>query len=100
MLFDDCQAESDTCAVGSYAFGTALKRLGKRGSQPWVELLAGVFDDELHTLCVSAGRDPHGALLRPVRHNPGLDGSLLHPHRWRRREQSALREFEAARRVW
>jgi hypothetical protein len=28
--FDDCQAESDTCLVGSYAFGAALKRLGKR----------------------------------------------------------------------
>jgi hypothetical protein len=42
--------------VGAYAFGAALKRVGKRGSQPWVELCAGVFDDQLHTLCVSAGR--------------------------------------------
>jgi hypothetical protein len=30
--FDDCQAEADTCVVGAYAFGAALKRLGKRGN--------------------------------------------------------------------
>jgi hypothetical protein len=28
---DDCQAEADTCVVGSYAFGAATKRLDKRG---------------------------------------------------------------------
>ena len=26
--FDDCQAEADTCVVGAYALGAALKRLG------------------------------------------------------------------------
>jgi hypothetical protein len=30
--FDDCQAEADTCVVGAYAFGAALKRLNKRGT--------------------------------------------------------------------
>jgi hypothetical protein len=29
---DDCQAEADTCVVGAYAFGAALKRLDKRRS--------------------------------------------------------------------
>jgi hypothetical protein len=33
---DDRQAEADTCVVGAYAFGAALKRLGKRGNQLWV----------------------------------------------------------------
>jgi hypothetical protein len=35
--FDDCQAEADTdtCVVGAYAFGAALKRLDKRGNQLW-----------------------------------------------------------------
>ena len=30
--FHDCQAEADTCVVGAYAFGAALKRLDKRGN--------------------------------------------------------------------
>ena len=47
--------------VGAYAFGAALKRLGKCGSQLWGELLAGVLYSEHCTLGVDAGRDPHGA---------------------------------------
>jgi hypothetical protein len=31
--FDDRQAEADTCVVGAYASGAALKRLGQRGNQ-------------------------------------------------------------------
>ena len=64
--FDDCQAEADTCVVGAYAFGAALKRLGKRGNQLWSDLLAGVLDSEHHSLGVNAGRDPHDALFRQV----------------------------------
>ena len=64
--FHDCQAEADTCVVGAYAFGAALKRLGKRGSQLWGELLAGVLDGEHRTLGVNAGRDPDGALFGQV----------------------------------
>src|SRR6266581_6173860 len=64
--FDDCQAEADTCVVGADASGAAKKRLGKRGNQLWCELLAGVLDGELHTLVMSAGRDPDGALLGQV----------------------------------
>ncbi len=41
---DDCQAEADTCVVGAYAFGAAMKRLDERGDQLWGELLAGVLD--------------------------------------------------------
>ena len=41
--FDDCQAEAGTCVVAAYAFGAALKRLGKRGNQLWSELLAAVL---------------------------------------------------------
>jgi hypothetical protein len=58
---DECQAEADTCVVGAYAFGAALKRLGKRGNELWGELFAGVLDGELHILGVNAGRDPDGA---------------------------------------
>ena len=47
--FDDRQAEADTCVVGVYAFGAALKRLDERGDQLWGELLAGVLDREHHT---------------------------------------------------
>ena len=32
---DDCQAEANTCVVGAYASGAALKRLDKRGNQLW-----------------------------------------------------------------
>jgi hypothetical protein len=32
---DDRQAEADTGVVGAYAFGAALKGLGKRGNQLW-----------------------------------------------------------------
>jgi hypothetical protein len=71
--FDDCQAEADTCVVGAYAFGAALKRLDKRGNQLWGELLAGVLDGEHHALGVSAGRDPHGALFRQV-----VDDRVVH----------------------
>jgi hypothetical protein len=38
---DDCQAETDAGVVGAYAFRAALKRLGERGDQLWVELLPG-----------------------------------------------------------
>ena len=71
--FDDCQAEADTCVVGAYAFGAALKRLGKRGNQLWGELLAGVLDSEHHALGVNAGRDPHGALFRQI-----VDDRVVH----------------------
>ena len=30
---DDCQAEADTCVVGAYAFGAALKGLDERREQ-------------------------------------------------------------------
>ena len=32
---DDGQAEADTCVVGAYAFGAAMKRFGKRRDQLW-----------------------------------------------------------------
>ena len=64
--FDDWQAEADTCVVGAYAFGAALKRLDKRGNQMGGELLAGVLDSEHHSLGVNAGRDPHSALFGQV----------------------------------
>ena len=70
---DDRQAEADTCVVGAYAFGAALKRLGKRGDQLWGELLAGVLDRERHRLGVNAGGDPHGALFRQV-----VDDRVVH----------------------
>jgi hypothetical protein len=70
---DDCQAEADTCVVGAYALGAAPKRLGKRGSQLWGELLAGVLDGEHHSLGVSAGRDPHGAVFSQV-----VDDRVVH----------------------
>src|SRR5438105_2607517 len=44
--FDDRHAETDTCSVGAYALGAALKWLGKPGNQLWGELLAGVLDSE------------------------------------------------------
>jgi hypothetical protein len=59
--------------VGAYAFGAALKRLGKRGNQLWGELLAGVLDGERHAAGVSAGRDPDGALLGQV-----VDDRVVH----------------------
>jgi transposase len=68
-----CQAEADTCLVGAYAFGAALKRLDKRGNQLWGELLAGVLDSEHHTLGVHAGRDPHAALFRQI-----VDDRVVH----------------------
>ena len=52
---------------------SAKKRLGKRGDYLWGELLAGVLDGELHTLGVSVGRDPHGAVSREV-----VDDRVLH----------------------
>jgi D-ala-D-ala dipeptidase len=54
--FDDCEAEAeaDSCVVGAYAFGAATKRLGKRGSQLWGELLAGVLDSEHHAQVVGS----------------------------------------------
>ena len=70
---DDCQAQADTCVVGAYAFGAAKKRLGKRGNQPWRELLAGVLHSEHHALGVNAGRDPHGARFRQV-----VDDRVVH----------------------
>src|SRR5437764_481814 len=70
---DDCQAEADACVVGAYAFAAPLKRLGKRGSQLWGELLAGVLDGEHHARGVSAGRDPYGALFRQV-----VDDRVVH----------------------
>src|SRR5439155_24095752 len=36
------------------------------GNQPLGELLAGVLDGEHHILGVSAGRDPHGAVIREI----------------------------------
>ena len=70
---DDCQAEADACVVGAYALRAALKRLGKRGDQLWGELFAGVLDGEHHTLGMSAGRDPHGALFGQV-----VDDRVVH----------------------
>lgn len=63
---DDRQAEADACVVGAYAFGAALKRLGKRGDQLWGELLPGVLDGELDVVGMSAGGDPDGALFGQV----------------------------------
>src|SRR5262249_33908946 len=63
---DDCEAEADACMVGAYAFGAALKRLRKRGSELRGELLAGVLDGEHCSVGVSSRRDPHGALVRLV----------------------------------
>src|SRR5437764_954568 len=70
---DDCQAEAYACVVGAYAFAASLKRLGKRGSQLWGELLAGVLDGEHHARGVSAGRDPYGAPFRQV-----VDDRVVH----------------------
>ena len=63
---DDCQAEADACVIGAYAFGAALKRLGKRGNYLWGELLAGVVDGEQRSLGLDAGRDPDGPLFGQV----------------------------------
>jgi hypothetical protein len=41
---DDCEAETDACVVGAYAFGSALKRLGKGRYELRAELLAGVLN--------------------------------------------------------
>ena len=35
-VVDDCEAETDACVVGAYAFCAAKKRLAKRGNQLWV----------------------------------------------------------------
>jgi hypothetical protein len=59
--------------VGAYAFGAALKRLGKRGNQLWGERLAGVLDGEYHAVGVNAGRHPHGALFRQI-----VDDRVVH----------------------
>jgi hypothetical protein len=59
--------------VGAYAFGAAKKRFGKRGNHLWGELLAGVLNNEHHTLGLSAGRDPHGALCGQV-----VDDRVVH----------------------
>src|SRR5206468_12988717 len=71
--FDDCHAEADACVVGAYAFGAALKRLGKRGDQLWGELVAGALDGEHRTLRVNAGRDPHGAVFGQI-----VDDRVVH----------------------
>ena len=70
---DDGQAEADTCVIGAYALGAALKRLDKRGDQLWGELLAGVLDREHHALGVNAGGDPHRALFGQV-----VDDRVVH----------------------
>ena len=80
--FDDRQTEADTCVVGPYASCAALKRLDKRGNQPWGELLAGVLDTEHHTLRMNAGRDPHGALFGQV-----VDDRVLHEVRRQLQQQ-------------
>ena len=49
------------------------------------ELLAGVLDGELHALGVSAGRDPHGALVRQV-----VDDRVVHEVR-RQLQQERVR---------
>jgi hypothetical protein len=36
---DDCEAEADTCVVGAYAFGAALKRLPERGNDAFSGIL-------------------------------------------------------------
>ena len=59
--------------VGTHAFVAALERLDKRGHQVWGKLLAGVLDGEHHTLGVSGGRDPNGALFRQV-----VDDRVVH----------------------
>src|SRR3954453_7900055 len=63
---DDRQAEADACVVGAYASAAARKRLGQRGDQVLGETLARVLDGEHHAVGVSAGGDPHGALVAPV----------------------------------
>src|SRR5262245_35655990 len=63
---DDCQAEADACVVGAYAFGAALKRLGKRGDELWCEPRARVLDGEHRTLGVNARRKPDGASVGQV----------------------------------
>jgi hypothetical protein len=83
--FDDCQAEADPCVVGSYAFRPALKRLGKRRSLLWCELLAGVLESEHHGVRVNAGRDPYGALFRQV-----VDDRVVHEVR-RQLQQECVR---------
>src|SRR5205807_3187866 len=65
--------ETDTCVLGEDAFGAAKKRLDERVNCLWGELLAGVLDSEHHTVGVSAGRDPHGALPAHV-----VDDRVLH----------------------
>jgi hypothetical protein len=82
--FDDGEAEADTCVVGVYALGAALKRLDKGGDRLVVELLAGVLDSEHHMLRVNAGRDPYGALLGQV-----MDDRVVHEVR-RQLEQERL----------
>ncbi len=64
--FDDCQADADTCVVGTYAFDAALKRLDECGDQRQGEPLTGVLDCEHRTLGVNAGRDLHGAVFGQV----------------------------------
>ena len=66
--FDDCQAEADTRVVGACAFGPALKRLDKRGSKLWGELLTGVLD------CCDPWPTPSGRRTR-------LNGPDRHRHR-------------------
>ena len=55
--FDDRQAEADTCVVGAYACGVALKRLDERGGRLWGELLAGVLDGERDVVQCGSERD-------------------------------------------
>ncbi len=70
MCFDDAlddgQAEADTCVIGPYACGAALKGFDKRRSLFWREPLACVLHGEHHGLGVKAGRDPHGAMFGQV----------------------------------
>src|SRR3954471_3060731 len=47
---DDRQAEADTCVIGAYASGAALKRLPKRGDHLGGGHLARVLYGENHTL--------------------------------------------------
>jgi hypothetical protein len=70
---DDCEAEADTCVVAAYAFGTALKRLGKRGDDGPRELLAGVLDGEHHALGIRRRREPHGSLFGQI-----VDDRVVH----------------------
>jgi D-alanyl-D-alanine dipeptidase len=79
---DDCEPEADTCMVGSYAFSAATKRFDQCAHQLWGELLARVLDSERHTLGVTIGLDPYGALVREV-----VDDRVVHEVRRQLQQQ-------------